>query len=414
MVTAEGYLAFADRLRASGWVSDPWFDGSPRFATDAVFISPTEHAALCRAAEDMAAVFDEMVRLLQRQPELMNGYFALDHACQAMWHCAAPRWHGIARADIFLTSAGPVFCELNADTPSGQAEATALAQLFADAGGRDPNADLQDRFCALVAYCGRSLKISQPPSVGIVYPTELTEDLGLIALYRSWLEARGLRVTLGSPFNLTARSDGGAALLGVPCDVFIRHYKTDWWASRQPAWLDQPPPPDAEPLRNELAVLLHAELAGKAVVINPFGAVVPQNKRALAFLCEEKARLSPTARRTIARYLPETRRLELLDRERLSRERGQWVLKSDYGCEGEETVVGAVCTQEIWDQSLAQAAPGRWVAQRYFEAVRDSAGRVCNHGVYLVAGAAAGLYARLSAGPTDVTALSAAVRIRRG
>jgi hypothetical protein len=36
---------------------------------------------------------------------------------------------------------------------------------------------------------------------------------------------------------------------------------------------------------------------------------------------------------------------------------------------------------------------------------------VINHGVYLVAGRAAGLYARLSSGATDVSARSAAVEV---
>ena len=33
--------------------------------------------------------------------------------------------------------------------------------------------------------------VDAPLTVGIVYPTELTEDLGLVALYRRWLEERG-------------------------------------------------------------------------------------------------------------------------------------------------------------------------------------------------------------------------------
>jgi hypothetical protein len=38
--------------------------------------------------------------------------------------------------------------------------------------------------------------------------------------------------------------------------------------------------------------------------------------------------------------------------------------------------------------------------------VRDELGRAANHGVFLVAGKAAGTYTRLSVGPTDATALS--------
>jgi hypothetical protein len=98
----------------------------------------------------------------------------------------------------------------------------------------------------------------------------------------------------------------------------------------------------------------------------------------------------------------------------LRQEREAWVLKSDYGCEGEETIVGRATTQAIWEESLGQAVPGRWIVQRCFEPVRDSSGHECNLGVYLIAGAVCGLYARRSVGPTDASALSTAVRIVEG
>jgi glutathionylspermidine synthase len=157
-------------------------------------------------------------------------------------------------------------------------------------------------------------------------------------------------------------------------------------------------------------VLLAAEQDGKIAVVNPFGAIVPQNKRSLALLWEERSRFSDQSRRAIERYLPPTFRLESQPCEGLRRDREAWVLKSDYGCEGEETIVGRATTQAIWEATLAEAAPGRWIAQRAFSPLRDG-GLECNLGVYLVAGVASGLYARRSLGPTDASALSTAVRI---
>jgi hypothetical protein len=93
------------------------------------------------------------------------------------------------------------------------------------------------------------------------------------------------------------------ALLGLPCDVFVRHYKTDWWVEREPVWLSQAPFADREPLARALALLLAAELDGKIAVLNPFGAIVPQNKRSLALMWEERQRFSPEAQAAIARYL---------------------------------------------------------------------------------------------------------------
>ncbi|HEX7509402.1 MAG TPA: glutathionylspermidine synthase family protein [Polyangia bacterium] len=412
---AATYAQFAERVRGAGLLSDPWLDGQPRFATEALTLTEPTWQAVARAAEAMAQVHDELVRLAMQNTGLFDSYFNLRPVGKAMWECAAPRWHGIARADVFMTANGPVLCELNSDTPSGQAEAVTLSHMFVDGPGRDPNLELEARFCAYVAHSAHGLgKALHGLTVGILYPTEFTEDLGLVLLYERWLVARGARVVLGSPFNLRPSPSGRVALLGQPCDVFIRHYKTDWWAERAPVWLCEAPFPDAEPLTEALAMLLSAEMEGKIAVLNPFGAIVAQNKRSLALMWEEQQRFSAEGQAAIARYLPPSFRLETQSLPSLRQERETWVLKSDYGCEGEETIVGRATTQAIWEESLAQAVPGRWIVQRRFEPVRDSSGQECNLGVYLIAGVACGLYARRSVGPTDVGALSSAVRIVEG
>ena len=51
--------------------------------------------------------------------------------------------------------------------------------------------------------------------------------------------------------------------------------------------------------------------------------------------------------------------------------------------------------------------------QRYFRAKEDASGSAVNYGVFVVAGEAAGLYARVQAGATDDRALSAPVLDRR-
>jgi len=87
------------------------------------------------------------------------------------------------------------------------------------------------------------------------------------------------------------------------------------------------------------------------------------------------------------------------------------VLKTDYGCEGDEVLVGRETPAELWADWLAHAIPHRWIAQRHFESRRDVAGRIANHGVVLAGGCAAGLYTRLSPRATDVSAISAAAVI---
>ena len=51
------------------------------------------------------------------------------------------------------------------------------------------------------------------------------------------------------------------------------------------------------------------------------------------------------------------------------------------------------------------------MAQRYFAAETDARGEAVNYGVFLVAGRAAGLYARVQAGATDARARSAAALV---
>src|SRR5262249_39919099 len=205
--------------------------------------------ALEAAAEGIALAHDEAARICARAPALVRRFFDLPPALQAMWDLAAPAWHGIARADVFLTADGPRVCELNSDTPSGAPEAVALNRAVDGAGAAlfdDPNAHLAERIGELVDLYAAGVAGAGPqPAIGVVYPTEMTEDLSMIELYARWFAARGRRVVLGSPFNLAPDGRGGVALFDVPCPVIWRHYKTDWWGERLPVWRSQASFPDA-------------------------------------------------------------------------------------------------------------------------------------------------------------------------
>ncbi len=422
------YAAFAERIRRTGILTDPWLDGAPRFREAPVVLDAATWRAMCDAAEAIAAAYHEQALLVEQDPGVLDSYFHLTPWQKFMWLAHAPAWHGIARADVFLTAAGPRICELNSDTPSGQAEAVLLSRIAlndftsneAQADGRpaveDPNRFLEERFTSLIeaVACRTARGPGSALSVGILYPTEMPEDLSMVSLYRGWFEARGWKVTLGSPFNLAPAADGRAALLGEPCDVILRHYKTDWWGERSHAWDDAPAIPDADPLEGPLTTLLAATVEGRTAVVNPFGSVVTQNKRSLAFFWDEIERFPTATQDAIRAFIPETRRLEALvetDAAKLRAEKDRWVLKSDYGCEGDEVVLGIHCTAAEWDACLEHAVPGRWVAQERFDAETDADGAVVNHGVYLVAGRAAGIYARVHPAKSDAVALSVPVLV---
>ncbi|MCU0657438.1 MAG: glutathionylspermidine synthase family protein [Polyangiaceae bacterium] len=409
---AEPYERFAERILDTQILSDPWIEGRPRFHPSPLLLSADEQRRLYRVAEQVASVYNEACRILDAADEWLDDFFQLTPAQKIMWEASRPFWHGIARADVFLTDEGPAVCELNCDTPTGEPEAVLLGGLVVPPpGALDPNQALADRYLALLATIGaHTLGDDWPerPCVGIVYPTELTEDLSVVRLYRRWMEARGWSVVLGAPYNIERGDEGEVLLFGQRCHLLVRHYKTDWWGERRPVWRDGEPFADPEPLGEPLLALLEAPLIGACAVVNPFGSVLAQNKRMMAFFWEQLELFSRASQGVIRGYIPYTCRLESMAIEQLIEEREGWVLKSDYGAEGDEVILGPQTAPALWEESLRQAAPGRWVVQRYFQAC-EREGETINHGVFLIAGEACGLYARAQRGATDTHARSVPV-----
>lgn len=410
------YTDFARALYEGGVISDPWFDGSERFGLRGVVLKTKEARALMEAAERVTYLHQELVEILLENPRLLAEFYHLTPCQQLMWETSGGLWHGMARADLFICEDGRIrCCELNSDTPSGQPEAVILNQMLGSAHTEtfDPNARLRERFLKMLLESHAKRTDAPLRTVGIVYPTELSEDLAMITLFSRWLEEAGLRVVCGSPFNLR-RTKRGLEILGVAVDLVVRHYKTDWWGERTPVWMDAPEYPDPLPLEAPLAALLGAELAGEVTVVNPFGSVVTQNKLSLAFFWEEQHRFSAGARNWIRRYLPETFQLDSISEEQLRREQHEWVLKSDYGCEGRETVCGAYVSEKIWQETIEQAIGERFIAQRFFRAAADAEGRLANFGVYVLGGSACGFFTRLSLQSTEYTALTVPTFVARG
>jgi len=415
------YASFARAIYETGVLSDPWMDGNERFGLRGVVLSARRARALAEAAERVAYVHQELVQILIEQPALLDEFYRLTPWQRAMWADSGGLWHGMARADLFICEDERIACcELNSDTPSGQPEAVILNRLLYAAHQKtcgdvyDPNTALGARYLAMLRQSHEKTAPARPlAAVGIIYPTELSEDLAMITLFSRWLEEAGFAVVRGSPFNLR-RTSRGLEVLGVPVDLIVRHYKTDWWGERVPVWNDAASYPDPEPLDRPLGALLSAEVSGEVTVVNPFGSVVTQNKLSLAFFWEEQRRFSRRARNWIRKYIPETYRMESVGAARLLAGQESWVLKSDYGCEGEETVCGPFVSEDIWRRTIEQARPEHFVAQRFFRVRPDESGRLANYGVYLVGGSAAGFFTRLSRQGTGYAALTVPTYIARG
>ncbi len=401
----EDYDAFARRVLDACLTWGPWIDGQPRLHAAPLVISGELRDRLYDVARRVGALYDELAGIVWGDPALLEGFFALTPWQRRMWLASGGHWHVFARLDAFVCTDGQiVVCELNADTPSGQDDAIGLSALIAEGEGEliDPNAGYLDRLWeALVRTCSACTGRKEGPrAVAVIYPTEMVDDLGLVRLYARDIEARGIPVVLGSPYNVEAAPGGGVQVLGQRVDLILRHYKTDWWGERLPIWKDEPPYDDPDPLDGPLSVLLDAEQAGRACVANPFGALIPQNKLAMAFFWEHLGRFSPRSQATIRAHIPETLRAERLGAERLCAERADWVLKSNYGCEGDEVILGALVDDEAWGDCVDMLQPGTWIAQRRFDAAPLAPGWLPNLGVYLIGGVPSGLFVRLTSADT--------------
>ncbi len=407
------YNELAAALLKTGIISDAWLNGEERFRTQPIIISQQTYAQLCRAAESIGKVYHELAQLVWNNPTYLDDFFHLTPFQKLMWLSSGGAWHAIARLDTFIANDGCIqICEMNSDTPSGEAEAVILNQILQQENLINPNEQFERTFCDAVLRCYHQSvsEIKPAPTLGVVYPTDLPEDLSMIELYRRWFESRGVKVVLGSPRNLGKNSRGDITLFETEVDIVYRHYKTDWWGERESAWLDGEPFEDSEPLATELLWLIEAEREGKIAIVNPFGSVLTQNKLSLAFLWTHLEQFSPENQNAIRAYIPET--LRVCDAlEKASLQKNEWVLKSDYGCEGDEVIIGNHVSEEIWNASLQKANPHRWILQRYFDAIKDD--RNTNYGIYLVAGRASGIFTRVAKQATDYSAQCAATFLKR-
>ena len=376
-----------------------------RFRGDVHVLSAPRWQEIQRACERLMAAIDEAIEWLRAHPVELQEFFEMPPSWLAMCVGGAQWWHAFARMDVFITSDDRVLvCEVNADTPSGQTDMWALEGVL----GKEPDGyelpghAYSARFFSLVGRLAtRALDEGESPVLGLVYPTDIPEDLDLIQAYERLARGHGFRVIVGAPEDLEIGERGEVRLFGHRLDVMLRHYKTDWWGDRRRSRYDAPQIPDALPL-DVLAPVLEAERTGRLCVLNPFGAMLAQSKKLFAFLWERLDVLSDEAQATVRAHVPRTYRLTSRSVQELGDARARWVLKGEFGCEGDEVVVGALTEDESWRLALELAIPERWVVQEFFEVAPLGDGALPNLGVYLVGGECSGLYVRVN-DPHEIT-----------
>jgi len=398
-------------LLQRGVPSLPYTLGESRLRALPCFIPSRRLKALRAAAVAVCTAYDELCSIVTRDPSHLGEFFSLTPMEKMLWYSSGGFWHGIARADVFCTADGDLaVAEVNSDTPSGVDEACLLGR-YAESrypGFVDPNRHFREAFLRVMMSAVTDLHREVPsPTVGIVYPTDIPEDQGMITLYRAWLESAGFRVVLGAPANTGKSPRGRTTLFGTEIDILLRHYKTDWWCERTNVWTDARTIPDAAPLLREAQNVVGPMTDGMLAIVNPFGAVVTQSKLSLAFFHERTELFSAGSQQEIRKYVPLTKRLASFAPGALEREKADWVLKSDYGCEGAEVIIGRHVSAEAWSNALRLTVTRHWVAQRYFEPEPEESGLTANYGVYVAGGEPAGMYVRLSAGVTGSTAIVA-------
>ena len=125
------YGEFVARLYETGVLDDAWNDGAPRFRLQGVVLPPAARGRCAGLPSGVGAVYQELVDLVWEEPRWLDDYFGLTPYQKLMWFAAQGRWHGIARADLFVCADGRIrCCEVNSDTPSGEAEAVLLNRLL--------------------------------------------------------------------------------------------------------------------------------------------------------------------------------------------------------------------------------------------------------------------------------------------
>jgi hypothetical protein len=229
--------------------------------------------------------------------------------------------------------------------------------------------------------------------MGLLYAPGFMEDQQVVTYLAGRLRARGCETVLADPRQL--RWCEGFAYLGqLKLGAIVRFYQAEWLANL--------------PWRCKWWNLLGG---GKTPATNPGAALLSESKR-FPLSWDDLPFDLPAWRR----LLPETRDPRDAPWERNE----EWLIKSAYCNTGDTVMIRALAESKQWQKAARRARwrPGEWVAQRRFETVTIESPMGAVYpcvGVYVIDGAAAGAYARISRGPVvDYSATDIALLLAEG
>ncbi len=385
---------FADvhcRMILEGCKWDPQVGDGATLAPFPLLLPAAVARTLGQLAERLSAEALDAERTLLERPEFLKelGLPGAVRRALVLPLEPTPAAARVIRYDFHPTTAGWRISEANADVPGGYTESSLFPRLMARhcPGTRpagDPAAVLADTIVAAM---------EQPGTVGLLAATGHMEDHQVIAFLEGILRTRGCSTLRAHPRQVIWQD--GVALLAGPTrgsrrlDSLVRFYQGEWLGtgSQRHGW--------SEFFRG-----------GRTPVCNPGTALLIESKR------------FPLVWDRLGLELPTWRRLlpPACDPRRLRGRFGPgWVLKPAFCNTGDHVASADDPDRRRWSRAVwgARLRPGRWVAQRRFEALATPTPRGPMYpclGVYTVDGRAAGLFGRMSATPLiDWTAVEAAV-----
>ncbi len=377
-----GFAAVRRRLLIDHGKWDPQVGDVATVAPFPLLLRRSHWARLARWAEALAAETAAAEAELLGRPDLHRRLglpWPLRRTIRGAVPTAGPR---LVRFDFHWTTDGWRVSEANPDVPGGLCEASALPALVATAehpAAGDPAAAWADAVAAA----------ARGPDVALVTAAGFMEDHQVMAHLAGRLAARGCRPHPAGPGNLRWAADGSASLdpaFGAgPLGAVVRFVQAEWLA-RDRGFFRRPTTP----------------------VLNPATAAVVESKR-FPLVWDALRTAVPTWRA----LLPETADPRAVPWRRDDR----WLLKTAFCNTGDTVSAAGWLPPAQWRAAGrdARLRPGRWVAQRRFATVplaTPAGPRYPCLGVYTVAGRAAGVYGRLSAGPVvDFAAVDVAVLV---